>query len=97
MAPRPVYEGALSVEMECDYMETTEGTEKAVAFLKPLSFVEALVSNKDALRKSVAVPISCVTALSPRAAKVTVIKNFSSQPPFIIIVVAFAKAGVITF
>ncbi len=30
------YEGALSVEMECDYMEMTEGTEKAVAFLKPL-------------------------------------------------------------
>jgi sugar phosphate isomerase/epimerase len=30
------YEGSLSVEMECDYMDVKEGVEKSVAFLKPL-------------------------------------------------------------
>lgn len=30
------YEGALSVEMECDYMDVREGLEKSIQFLKPL-------------------------------------------------------------
>ena len=30
------YEGALSVEMECDYMDVREGLEKSIEFLRPL-------------------------------------------------------------
>lgn len=30
------YEGALSIEMECDYIENIEGLRKSVAFLKPM-------------------------------------------------------------
>ena len=35
------YEGALSVEMECDYMDVKDGLEKSFAFLRPLVMEQA--------------------------------------------------------